>query len=146
MTADNLPGITTSPLHGVVLAGRDTGTWIGQTVQGLGSFVTGGLGHFADSVVQGGRNDSPAAVVSGQGGSNTSAPPQQDNRIVSIYGVARLGAQFSENSTAYFLMLLAFVNISIGVLNLVPAAAARRRARRDRDLRAHPLDRAAAAT
>ncbi len=121
MTPDKLPGITTSPLHGVVLAGRDTGTWIGQTVQGLGSFVTGGLGHFADSVVQGGRKDSQAAVVSSaNGGSNTGAAPQQDNRIVSIYGVARLGAQFSENSTAYFLMLLAFVNISIGVLNLVP--------------------------
>ena len=57
---------------------------------------------------------------------------------MSIYGVAQIGAQ-SASSTAYFLMLLAFVNISIGMLNLVPLLPLDGGPRRDRHLRAHPL-------
>ena len=121
MLTDKAPGVTTSPVHGVVLAGRGTVTWIGQTVQRLGSFVTGGLGHFADNLVQGGAKDSQGPVVSSsQGTPSATVSSQQNDRLVSIYGVARIGAQASENSIASFLMLLAFVNISIGVLNLVP--------------------------
>jgi membrane-associated protease RseP (regulator of RpoE activity) len=43
-----------------------------------------------------------------------------ENRLVSIYGVARIGADMSEDGMAGFLLLLAFVNISIGVLNMIP--------------------------
>ncbi len=43
-----------------------------------------------------------------------------ENRILSIYGVARIGAEAASNSAVDVLLLLAYVNAFIGVFNLLP--------------------------
>jgi membrane-associated protease RseP (regulator of RpoE activity) len=117
-----LPAITTNPANGIYQSALVTGTWISRTVGGLGSLVTGGVGHLIDNVADGGDKGTQGPVVSGSGkdAPTVQSTPNDENRIVSIYGVARIGADASENSMADFLLLLALVNISIGVLNLVP--------------------------
>ncbi|MCU1496605.1 MAG: peptidase family protein [Acidimicrobiales bacterium] len=119
-----LPGITTNPANAAYQSGRTTVEGMGQTVTGLGTFFTHGLGSFAQDVADGGKQADQGPVVSGSGGgqepSAQQSPPPDNGRIVSIFGVARIGAQAGENSMGEFLVLLALVNVSIGVLNLLP--------------------------
>jgi membrane-associated protease RseP (regulator of RpoE activity) len=77
------------------------------------------MGDFASNVLEGGSDPGPAVGGSGSG-SGQVADEGDENRLVSIYGVARIGADMSEDGMAGFLLLLAFVNISIGVLNMIP--------------------------
>jgi membrane-associated protease RseP (regulator of RpoE activity) len=117
------PGVTTGLPRSVVLAGHRTLNWMGATVSSLGSFVTGGVGNFARDVVDGPKDEAQGPVVSAPSGAKAEPPSSDshdDDRFLSIFGVARIGAQASEHSTFDFLLLLALVNISIGVLNLVP--------------------------
>jgi len=113
------PPVTASPGRTLSEAGSATTTFLGETVTSLTSFFTGGVGNFASTVVEGGSGDRPTVgeVGSGEGGSSESA---DQDRLVSIYGVARIGASVSEDGMGEFLILLALVNISIGVLNLIP--------------------------
>jgi len=114
------PAVRVNPLRGAVESGRLTGEVMGQTVQGLASFFTGGVGDFAADVADGGSGSAdPAIGGSGSGGGR--APAEGDeSRLISIYGVARIGAGASEDGMVGFLLLMAGVNISIGLLNLVP--------------------------
>ena len=43
-----------------------------------------------------------------------------EQRIISIYGAARIGSQVTEDGLDNALQLMAFLNISIGILNLLP--------------------------
>jgi membrane-associated protease RseP (regulator of RpoE activity) len=116
------PDVTGSVFDSLVLAGDQTVFTMKETVVNLTRFFTGGVGDFAATVVEGGREAEPSsgpATGSGGGGGRT-VDEGDENRLVSIYGVARLGADMSEDSMAGFLLLLAFVNISIGILNMIP--------------------------
>lgn len=44
----------------------------------------------------------------------------EEQRIISIYGAAQIGSQVAEDGLENALQLLAFLNISIGILNLIP--------------------------
>ena len=116
-----LPPVTGSPARSVVVAGEMTASTIRNTVVGLTGFFTGGMGDFASSVVQGGNDPTPAPEggTPSVGGARP-ADNGDEHRLVSIYGVARIGASLSEDGMAPFLLLMAFVNVSIGVLNMVP--------------------------
>jgi membrane-associated protease RseP (regulator of RpoE activity) len=114
------PDVTGSLVDSVVLAGEQTAFTMKETVVNLTRFFTGGVGDFASSVVEGGREVEPSSGPATGGGSGRAVEEGDENRLVSIYGVARLGADMSEDGMAGFLLLLAFVNISIGVLNMIP--------------------------
>lgn len=115
-----LPTVRVNPLQGAVESGRLTAEVMGATAQGLGSFFSGGVGDFATQVAEGGSKESDPTV----GGSGTSAGTSSEgggeNRLLSIYGVARIGAGASEDGIVSFLLLMAAVNISIGLLNMIP--------------------------
>ena len=49
---------------------------------------------------------------------DTSHP--DENRILSVYGVARIGAEAAADGTSDVLLLLVFVNVFLGVFNLLP--------------------------
>lgn len=119
-TYPDLPAITVSPLRGAVESGQITAQAMGDTVKVLASFFTGGVGEFAANVADGSsRSGAPAVGSSGSAGGR--APDEGDeNRLISILGVARIGAAASEDGMVDFLLLMAGVNISIGLLNLVP--------------------------
>jgi membrane-associated protease RseP (regulator of RpoE activity) len=110
------PAVTGGPISSVRVAAEFTGSTITRTIGALAGFFTGGVGDFASSVVDGGSE--PDSAV--RGGAPRADEQDDDNRLVSIYGVARMGADLSDDGMAGFLLLLALVNISIGVLNLIP--------------------------
>jgi membrane-associated protease RseP (regulator of RpoE activity) len=113
------PSTTVNPARAVLEAGETTGSWMWLTMKGLGTFATGGLGDFARNVVSDEPGQGP--VVSGSGsGSGGSVDTSDESRPVSIFGIARIGADAAENSLAEVLLLLAVVNISIGIINLLP--------------------------
>lgn len=117
-TFPDRPDVTGNVFSSVRVAGEFTGSTIRETVVHLGQFFTGGVDDFAGSVVDGGSGSGPA--VDADTGGGRQADEGDRNRLVSIYGVARIGADLSEDGMAGFLLLLAFVNISIGVLNMLP--------------------------
>ena len=114
------PAVTVGPVRAVSEGARTTGSVMWQTIEGLGSFVSGGLGDFAHKVA-GGDDSAQGPVVSSNGSSSGSGSSAEvESRPISIYGVARIGANAAENSLGEVLLLLAVVNISIGLINLVP--------------------------
>jgi membrane-associated protease RseP (regulator of RpoE activity) len=114
-----LPAVTVNPIRGVLEAGELTISTMGQTVTSLGSFFTGGVDDFAADVADGGTKPVAPTAGSSDGGARV-ADEGDANRLISIYGVARIGAGASEEGIVDVLLLLAMVNISIGVLNLIP--------------------------
>ena len=113
----DLPPVTGSPVRSVIVAAEYTGSTITQTAASLAGFFSGGMGDFASKVIDGGD---PGPTVGAPGGDPRPADERDENRLVSIYGVARIGASLSEVGMSPFLLLFAFVNIAIGVLNLIP--------------------------
>jgi membrane-associated protease RseP (regulator of RpoE activity) len=114
-----LPAVTGGVGRSITTAASYTASTVKGTVVSLAGFFTGGMGDFASNVIDGGAEDGPAVGGTGNGGSG-SADGADSDRLVSIYGVARIGADMSENGMSEFLLLLAFVNVSIGVLNMIP--------------------------
>lgn len=118
------PDLTFGPIQGFTEAISTTGHVTWQTLDGLGHFATGGLADFVRTVV--GRDEEPVGpgVVggsgSGAGAGGGSVRDVDESRPVSILGIAHLGAEAAESDFGQVLLLLAVVNISIGLINLLP--------------------------
>ena len=91
-----------------------------EVVVAMPMVVTEGLFGTFDGLL----GDEPAAS-----GPDTARDPQvrrvagpgpAENRVLSIYGVARIGAEVASSGTAAVLILLVLVNVFLGVFNLVP--------------------------
>ena len=67
----------------------------------------------------GGKTEPPVSSSTGTA-SSASADEGDGTRLLSIYGVARIGAAATDDGMIDFLLLLAGVNISIGILNMIP--------------------------
>jgi membrane-associated protease RseP (regulator of RpoE activity) len=118
------PDVRLGPVSAVTHSGTELARGARDAVDALGSFVTGGIGGFADQVANGG-NSSAAAVGDGSGTGHTSsgarAPADGDqDRLLSIYGAARIGIDLTDHGIADLLLFLVSINIFIGVFNLVP--------------------------
>ena len=82
------------------------------SVEGLARFFTpGGLAGFVGGAVDSSGPDTGIAVASGT---------PEDARMLSIYGVARLGGVALETGLANYLWFLILVNVFVGVFNLGP--------------------------
>jgi membrane-associated protease RseP (regulator of RpoE activity) len=95
------------------------GMWLSTRL--LAQFFTGGLGDFAAQVVAGGRVEDTPAV----GEPGAAAPPGEEvqegeNRLLSIIGAARLGADLTEGGWQGLAFFLVQINIFIGLFNLIP--------------------------
>ena len=111
--------VKVNPVEGVVESARLTADMMGQTVTGLVGFFGGGVDDMAASVADG-RSGDPTVGESGSSGVGRAPQESDENRLISIYGIARIGAAASDDSMASFLLLMAGVNISIGLLNMIP--------------------------
>ena len=84
------------------------------------TIVTDGFGGTFDGL----RGDEPAASPAETVRElevrrlDTSHP--DENRILSIYGVARIGAEAASDGASDVLLLLMYVNVFLGVFNLLP--------------------------
>jgi membrane-associated protease RseP (regulator of RpoE activity) len=104
-----------NPLEAVPVTGREFGAVVGKSLEGMGKlFTPSGLGSFFDQVAEG-PNEKQATSPGG------SAPATDDqNRLISIYGAARIGVGLLESGIAAYLFLLVVLNVFIGLFNLVP--------------------------
>ena len=124
------PLVTVGPLPAVGEAVQRFTQLVGLSIDGLASFFTpDGLASFFSGALP--ESDPPprAAVgseaVGGSGVASAVAPAggQVDDdaeRLLSIYGAARLGSAMFDDGWATYLWFLVLVNVFIGVFNLVP--------------------------
>ncbi len=116
-TYPELPTYRLSPVRAGSESVQITVEAMGQTVTGLASFFGGGVDDFAADVAEGGK-EAPTPTPG-----TSPAPPaaeEDDQRLLSIFGIARIGADIFEEDLADGLLLMAGVNISIGLLNMIP--------------------------
>ena len=114
-----LPTVRVSPVRGTVEAAQVTGVLMGQTVQGLTAFFTGGVDDFAADVADGAATPPADGAVTGPGGGRIPTE-DDDHRLLSIFGIARIGAGVFEEGLFGFFILMIMVNVSIGLLNMIP--------------------------
>jgi membrane-associated protease RseP (regulator of RpoE activity) len=113
------PEVRQAPLTAVTQAGKELGLGLQDAVGALGSFVTGGIGGFAEQVANGGNEAAPV-VGDGRAGSGRAVSDGDEDRLLSIYGAARIGADLTDRGIEDLLLFLVSINIFIGVFNLVP--------------------------
>lgn len=102
---------------GPIAAVQRSASTFGEVVAGsLTSIPKGVSSLFQAAADSTSSDDSSTPTVSDDG---VSSDPNQ-NRIVSIYGAARLGEQAARLGMATVLILFAMVNIFIGIFNLLP--------------------------
>lgn len=112
--------VRVNPLRGASESLQLTYETARDTVAGLVGFFSGGVDDFASDVAQGGsRSDGTPSGSSSSSSSASSADPESE-RLVSIYGIIRIGEASLNEGLWYFLLLMATVNISIGLLNMIP--------------------------
>jgi membrane-associated protease RseP (regulator of RpoE activity) len=116
-----MPEVRADPVTGAIESVRVTALGIKDTTTNLVGFFTHGLGDFSRSVADGSSAQGPT-VGSGSGGSSGPRPAGagDENRLISLPGVARIGAALTEEGMGEFLVFLALINLSLGVLNLLP--------------------------
>ncbi len=122
------------PIQAVGTAGHQFASLIGGSVQALGRFFSpSGLSHWTHYVITGSGAPSQsstagqAALVPIDKGAPAASASQpvsanapENNRILSVVGVLRLGSEAGAEGAAIVLFLLALINVFLGLLNLVP--------------------------
>lgn len=110
------PSERLDPLSAAGRAVTDFGRFTWESTAAIGRFFTpGGLSDFVGQAL--GTGDDAGT---GDAGSGEEPAVEGENRVLSIYGAARIGAQATESGAAGLLGFLVLINIFIGVFNLVP--------------------------
>ena len=111
------------PLPVVQAAGESVRLLVGtvrDVVFAIPSIVTNGFGGTLDGL----RDDGPAAsraeTVRELEIRRLDGSHPDENRILSIYGVARIGAEVASDGASDVLLLVMYVNVFLGVFNLLP--------------------------
>ncbi len=123
------------PVSAVNAAAHDFGNVVTGSTAALGHFFSpSGLSNWTHTVLTSSSDPgtaagpTQAAIVAVHKGSPpadqalapTSASSSDNNRVLSIFGVLRLGSQAGAAGLATVVSLLALINIFLGLLNLVP--------------------------
>ena len=85
-----------------------------------GFFSPDGISDFAGNVSRANDDGSPASSGSGGSSQQVSSDDGSENRMISIYGAVRMGAELSEDGWMYVLLMFFQINIFIGILNMAP--------------------------
>lgn len=108
----------TNPLVAVPRAFSEFGSLVGSTVSGLAQvFSFHGLSQFAHSVATAGRHHTGGQ---GAGASSGSGSGSSSGQIMSILGVVQVGSQAASQDPGLLLLLLADINLFVGLVNLFP--------------------------
>ena len=116
-------GVSAAPKHepvgvsdAAVAAGRIVATVSGDIVITLPEALAAAVTDAFD-VLRGSDAGTPSAP---EGNATDAQPQAQQARLLSVYGVARIGADAAERGVSQALVLLAVVNVFLGVFNLLP--------------------------
>ena len=94
------------------------GFLVKESVFGIGRFFSpSGLNDFFRDVADEPTQQSTAPAG---GGFTTAAPVDDGDRVVSIFGALKIGADLTENGYGNLLLFLALLNVFIGVFNMIP--------------------------
>jgi membrane-associated protease RseP (regulator of RpoE activity) len=111
-------GLGTSAVRSVTEFGDFT--W--ESMSALGRFFTpGSIGDFVSGAFDSGDDEATVAVSAREvEARRLDASNPDENRIISIYGAARIGASATDQSLEGLFEFLVLINIFVGVFNLVP--------------------------
>jgi membrane-associated protease RseP (regulator of RpoE activity) len=110
-----LPTITYGPVEAAGRSVVEFGRITKLTAQSLVQFFSpSGLAEFFGEAT----GDEPAAPPGG--GTDDSVEGEGSNRVLSILGALRLGAELTETGFANFLQFFIMLNVFVGVFNLIP--------------------------
>jgi membrane-associated protease RseP (regulator of RpoE activity) len=110
-----LPTITYGPVEAAGRSVVEFGRITRLTGQSLVQFFSpSGLAEFFGEAT----GDEPAVPPSGGGGESVEG--EGSNRVLSILGALRLGAELTETGFANFLQFFIMLNVFVGVFNLIP--------------------------
>jgi len=110
----NVRNVSVGPFTAIGHAGREFGSLFSQTFSGLAQvFSLHGLSNFAHQVAAAGNSQ-------GSGTSGTSGNGSGGGTILSIVGAVQIGAQAARQDVAELLVLLAAINLFVGIVNLFP--------------------------
>lgn len=98
-----------NPLQAIAWAGNDVGNVTRLTVVGIGRvFSPGGLSSLYSQ------------VTNSQAATQAAKKPAASNRIASVVEIGRLATQAEAAGVYYFVSILIALNISLGLLNMLP--------------------------
>ena len=113
--------VSYGPFEGVPKAASEFGSLVSATFSGLGSFFSlSGLRSFGHEVATAGRTTTPAKGCAGIPATVASGGSSSNGQIVSILGAVQLGSQLYSLGISSLFVFLAFINMFIGVVNLLP--------------------------
>jgi len=94
------------------------GFLVKESVLGIGRFFSpSGLSDFFRDVAD---EPAPQGTAPAGGGFTTAVPAEDGDRVVSIFGALKIGADLTENGYGNLLLFLALLNVFIGVFNMIP--------------------------
>jgi membrane-associated protease RseP (regulator of RpoE activity) len=113
---------TYSPFVSVPKAASEFGSLTSATFSGLGDFFSlSGLRAFGHQVASAGSGTTaPSKGCAAAGAGSSSSGGSSNGQIVSILGAVQLGSQLYGLGLGSLFLFLAFINLFIGVVNLVP--------------------------
>jgi membrane-associated protease RseP (regulator of RpoE activity) len=132
------PSETVGPIQGLVKAPQQFGQIMVISLKGLGSFFSpSGISSFGSQVgsahedrkevkkeqstsTQTCAEKAAAIAKNPSGGTSATGSGDGENRILSIYGLVRLGSSVGADNAGALITLFALVNIFIGLFNLIP--------------------------
>lgn len=115
--------VTYGPLDSIPRSASDFSSLFQATFAGLGSFFSlSGLRAFGHQVASAGSSTTPPAKPCAvtAGGTSGSGGGSSNGQIVSILGAVQLGSQLYSLGLSSLFIFLAFINLFVGVVNLVP--------------------------
>ncbi|MCU1499798.1 MAG: peptidase [Acidimicrobiales bacterium] len=122
--ADHPEPARLSPLEGAIQAPVDFFNVTTLSVQSLGRFFTpSGISDFVGQVSSAqadNRENHPTSNATSAELKKSSSGPDGENRLLSIYGLVRVGSDVGKVDPGALINLFALINIFIGVFNLVP--------------------------
>lgn len=121
---DQPPNERLGPLEAVVQTPVQFAKVTGLSLQALGRFFTpGGISDFAGQVGNARTDRADAAPPAGTKSSSRLLESGQaggENRLLSIYGLVRIGSDVGQVNPGALIALFALINIFIGMFNMVP--------------------------
>ena len=119
------PNERVNPLKAVVQTPVEFTKVTGLSLQALGKFFTpGGVSDFASQVGNARSDKAKSAVPTSTESSSrlltSGSGTTGENRLLSIYGLVRIGSSVGEVNPGALIALFALINIFIGMFNMVP--------------------------
>jgi membrane-associated protease RseP (regulator of RpoE activity) len=108
-----LPTITYGPVEAAGRSFVEFGRLTKVTVLSMTSFFSpSGLSEFFSQATEAGGGD--------EAGSGDEAEPANSNRVLSIFGAARIGEALTREGLAAFLIFFVTLNLFVGIFNMIP--------------------------